>query len=90
MVASPLFEGTLEELYRRRDEFAGIRLAVFAAPVKETENETTLRRPEEVKTPERLVEMIMDGLASPAREMTATDWNELKRRAAERTNGATG
>lgn len=37
--------------------------------------------PEEVKTKEQLEELLLEGLASPSREITDADWEELKRRA---------
>ena len=44
---------------------------------------------EKVTTKEWLEELLLEGLASPAHEMTEADWQELKQRAQNRIEGKT-
>jgi len=75
MVASPIFEGTLEELYRRRDEFAGMRLAVFAAPEAELNLPTP---PTTIRDQAHLEEMLIAGVNSPKKKVTEATWEHIR------------
>ena len=79
MAALTVFKGSIEELIARREEFAGMHLKIEAAPKKTKTGTTAYPPPEEVKTVERINELLMEARASPSREMTAEDWAEPKR-----------
>ena len=87
MAQTQVIQGTWEELSAHAASLGNRLLTLVIPEEKETINEMLLQRPEEVKTKERLETLLLEGLASPSREMTAADWNELKQRAQDRAEG---
>lgn len=83
MAAPQVLQGTWEELSVHAALWGTRRLTLVIPAEDETEAQP-LRQPEEVKTAERLEELLLSSLASPSREMTAEDWAERIRRAEKR------
>ena len=87
MVMPQVLQGTWEELSVHAASLGTRRLTLVIPADEETEDKM-LRQPEEIKTVERLEELLLSSLASPSREMTAEDWAQLKQRAAKRNEEA--
>ena len=78
-----IFEGTVEELIGRRNEFAGMRLKVFAMPEAETKepedwSEFLPDPPNTVRDQAHLEALLLEGINSPKELMTAQDWIEIR------------
>ncbi len=92
MAQSPqVIEGTTEEIATllQAGAFAGRKMKLIIEP---DEEDFTANMPDPLNTirdAAHLEQLLMEGLASPAREMTAADWQELKRRAQDRLKGKT-
>lgn len=84
MAQTQVIQGTWEELSAHAASLGNRLLTLVIPEEKEIVNEMLLQRPEEIKTKERLETLLLEGLASPSREMTEADWNELKQRAQDR------
>jgi hypothetical protein len=94
MARPQIIEGTAEEIvtFLRRDAFAGkkMRVIIDADPLElssEDFSDHLSDSPRAVRDMAQLEQELVKGLASPAREMTGDDWNELKRRAHSRIAG---
>ncbi len=84
-----VIEGTIEEIVAllRNSAFAGRRARVV---FESDEQDFTSNLPEPtdaLRDGVHLNQLLMEGLASPGREITDADWQELRRRAERRING---
>jgi hypothetical protein len=84
MSQTQVLQGTWEELSAHAASLGDKLLTLVIPADKESLSEASYRQPEEVKTKERLEELLLEGLASPSHEMTDADWAELKQRAKNR------
>ena len=75
MVTAPIFEGTLEELFWRRNEFAGLRLSVFATPQEEQDLPAPLTT---VRDQAHLEALLLAGLQSPKQKVTEATWEHIR------------
>ena len=75
MVTAPIFEGTLEELFWRRNEFAGLRLSVFATPQEELDLPAP---PTTARDRAHLEELLLAGLQSPKQKVTEETWEHIQ------------
>jgi hypothetical protein len=88
MAQARVLQGTWQELAVHAAALGDKQLTLVIPGDENGERELLSRRPEVVKTEERLVEMLLHGLASPGRELTDADWDEriaeAERRAEDR------
>lgn len=89
MTLPQIFEGTVDELIDRRDEFAGKRLQVFALPEAEAEepedwSELLPDPPTTVRDLAHLQALLAEGLNSPSEPVTDQDWIEIRREVRQR------
>ncbi len=82
-----VFQGTWRELAVHASTLGDKQLTLIVPGDEEPQSEPRPRRPEVVKTKERLEELLLQGLASPGREMTDADWEERIARAESRVKG---
>ena len=87
MALPQVLQGTWEELSVHA-ALLGTRRLTLVIPAEDETEAKPLRQPEEVKTTERLEELLLSSLASPSREMTTDDWAERIRRAETRIEEA--
>ena len=83
MAQLQIFEGTVEELIDRRNEFAGMKLQVFALPEETTEepedwSELLPDPPNTVRDLAHLEALLLEGLNSPQSPVTEQDWIEIR------------
>ena len=83
MAQLQIFEGTLEELIGRKEEFAGMKLQVFALPEPATEepedwSELLPDPPNTVRDLAHLEALLLEGLNSPQEPVTEQDWIEIR------------
>jgi hypothetical protein len=83
MAQPQVIEGTTEEIVTllQGGAFAGRKAKVIIEPAEEDFTEDLPDPPNTVRDAAHLEQLLLDGLASPAREMTEADWQELHRRA---------
>ncbi len=82
-MAQPLFIGTLEELLERKDEFAGMRLQVYATPEEDIDAELPIP-PLTIRDKAHLEELLLAGVASPKEPVTDQEWDDLRREVRQR------
>jgi|SRR5579872_6884085 len=82
--AHPLFEGTIEELLDRKQEFSGMRLQVYAVPEEEELPEDFPDPPTTVRDRAHLEELLREGLTSPKENVTDQEWVQLRQEVRER------
>lgn len=82
-----ILQGTWQELAIHAAALGDKQLTLVIPGDEEPQREPPPRRPEVVKTEERLEELLLQGLASPGREMTDADWDERIARAENRAKG---
>ena len=82
-MAQPLFVGTVEELLERKEEFAGMRLQVYATPEEELDAELPAP-PLTIRDKAHLEELLLAGVASPKESLTDQEWSDLRREVRER------
>ena len=89
MAPSQVIEGTTEEivLLLQSAAFSGRRARVILEPDEEDFTANHPEPPNPVRDVAHLEQLLLEGLASPSREMTESDWQELHRRAQERIEG---
>lgn len=75
MASPPIFEGTLEELFQRREEFVGLRLAIYAASEEGTDTPTP---PTTVLNLRDLEELLLAGINSPKQHVTEQTWDYIR------------
>jgi hypothetical protein len=81
-----VIEGTSEEIIRllQGGALAGHLLRVIVDPDGEDFTDTLPAPPDTIRDEAHLEQLLLEGLASPAREMTEADWQELHQRAQSR------
>jgi hypothetical protein len=84
MSAPQVIQGTWQELSKHAEALGSKQLTLVIPADDEPQTKARPKRPEIVKTKERLVELLLDGLASPGREMTKSDLDELSDRLRQR------
>ena len=90
MFESPIFEGTIEELVERREEFAGQHLSLFATPEAEAEEEVDLDAlpppPDSITIRDRahLFQLFDEALASPLEPLADNEFEMMKQEVARR------
>jgi len=84
-----VIEGTSEEIATllQGGTFAGRKMRVIVEPDEQDFSDELPDPPSTVRDAAHLEQLLLDGLASPAREMTDADWQELHRRAKSRLAG---
>jgi hypothetical protein len=82
-----VLQGTWQELAIHAAVLGDKQLTLVIPGEEEAKNEPKPRQPEVVKTKERLEELLLQGLASPGREMTDADWDAMIERAEQRAKG---
>ncbi len=89
MAQPEVIEGTTEEIMTllQAGAFAGRKARVIIEPDEEDFTANLPDPPNTVRDAAHLEQLLLEGLASPAREMTEADWQELKRRAQSRLEG---
>ena len=87
MAQTQVLQGTWEELSAHAASLGNKRLTLVIPAEKEVSDGSLTGEPEEVHSKERLETLLLEGLASPSREMTEADWEELKLRAQKRAEG---
>lgn len=86
MAKPHVIEGTTEEIVKLLQDgaFAGRKARVIFEPDEEDFTNKLPDPPNAISEPGHLEQLLLEGLASPAREMTAADWQELQQRAQSR------
>ena len=86
MAQPQVIEGTTEEIVTvlQGGAFAGRKARVIFEPDEEDFADNLPDPPNTVRDAAHLEQLLLEGLASPAREMTDADWQELHRRAQSR------
>lgn len=86
MAQPQVIEGTTEEIITllQGGTFAGRKAKVIIDADEADFTDGLPDPPNSVRDAAHLEQLLLDGLASPAREMTETDWQELHRRAQSR------
>ncbi|MGO8671382.1 MAG: hypothetical protein ACLQVD_08485 [Capsulimonadaceae bacterium] len=89
MVQSQVIEGTSEEIATllQGGAFAGRRMRVIIEPDEEDFTDGLADPPNTVRDAAHLEQLLLEGLASPRREMVDADWQDLNRRARGRIDG---
>ena len=82
-----VLRGTWQELAIHAASLGDKQLTLVIPGDEKPQSELHPRRPEVVKTKERLEELLLQGLASSSHEMTDADWDELIARAEDRAKG---
>lgn len=82
-----VLQGTWQELAIHAAALGDKQLTLVIPGEKEEQGEEKPRHPEIVKTKERLEELLLQGLASPGREMTDAGWDAMIQRAEQRARG---
>lgn len=82
-----VFQGTWSELSALAETF-GRKLLTVVVPSEDSLEGTAPSPPEVVETKERLEELLLEGLASPSRPLTAEVWQELESRVRRRAAGS--
>ncbi|HZP80489.1 MAG TPA: hypothetical protein VFB21_02510 [Chthonomonadaceae bacterium] len=91
MAQPQIIEGTTEEIVTllQGGAFAGRKARIIFEPDEEDFTDNLPDPPTAVRDAAHLEQLLLEGLASPAREMTEADWQELHRRAQSRIKGQT-
>ena len=87
MTDPQVLQGTWQELAIHAATLGDKQLTLVIPGDEEPQIKQRPRRPEVVKTKERLEELLLQGLASPGRETTDAEWDELIARAEKRAKG---
>src|ERR1051326_4314456 len=82
-MAQPLFVGSGEELLERKEEFAGMRLRVYATSDEDVDEEH-LTPPLTICNRAHLEELLLAGVDSPKEEVIEEEWSDLHREVRER------
>jgi len=90
MTDPQVLQGTWQELAIHAAALGDKKLTLVIPGEADQESKRKPRRPEVVRTKERLEELLLQGLASPGREMTDADWDEMIQRAEQRAKGKQG
>ena len=73
-----VFEGPIEELIERKEEFAGMRVGVFAAPETEEEYIANLPPPNAIRDKAHEEELMMSALQSPLETIDENYWENIQ------------
>ena len=86
VIEGTVIEGTTEEIVTllQGGAFAGRKARVIFEPEGEDFTDNFPDPPNTVRDAAHLEQLLLEGLASPAREMTEADWQELHQRAQRR------
>jgi hypothetical protein len=90
MAQRQVIEGTSEEIAAalRSGAFAGRKMRVIIEPDDEDYSDQLADSVDSVQDAEQLEARLLEGLSSPAREMTDSLWQSLHKRTQERNSGA--